>query len=72
MLVPVKVEAPLRPPSKTLNSGSLPSHEREAGQSSTRVQHTELERGEFGTVVSEVAVITTTITTHKRYRVEDA
>lgn len=68
----MKVEAPLHPSSETLESGSLPSYERDAGQSSTRAQHTELERDELGTVVNEVTVVTTTITTHKRYRVEGA
>ena len=68
----MKVEAPLRPSSETLESGPLPSYESDAGQSSTRTQHMELERGKFGTVVNEVTVVTTTITTHKRYRVEDA
>jgi len=73
-LVPVKVESvptPLRSSSETLESGSLPPYG-DAGQSSTRAQHVELERGELGTIVNEVAVVTTTVTTHKRYRVEDA
>ena len=58
--------------SGTLESRSPPSYEGDAGQSSTRAQHTELERGEFGTVVNEVTVVTSTVTTHKRYRVEGA
>ena len=40
--------------------------------SETRAQHVELERGELGTVVTEFTVATTTVTTHKIYRVEDA
>ena len=74
-LVPVKVEGaftPLRLSSETLESGSLPSYEGDAGQSSTRAQHMELGRDELGTVVNEVTVVTSTVTTHKRYRVEDA
>jgi len=75
-LVPMKVEgtsAPLRPSSETLGSGSLPSYG-DVGQSSTCAQHMELERGELGTVINEVTVVntTSTVTTHKRYRVEDA
>ena len=44
--------------------------------SSTHTQHTELESEEFGTIVKEVTVVTTTstntVTTQKRYRIEDA
>ena len=72
-LVPVEVEGmptSLRPSSETLESGSLPPYG-DAGQSSARAQHMELERGELGTIVNEVTVVTTTATTHKRYRVED-
>ena len=58
--------------SGALESGSLPSYESDAGQSSTRVQHTELECDESGTVVNEVTVVTTTVTTRKKYRVDDA
>ena len=70
----MKVEGaptPLRPSSGILESGSLPPYG-DAGQSSARAQHVELERGELGTIVNEVTVVTTTVTTHKRYRVEDA
>ena len=69
----MKVErssTPLPPSSETLESGSLPPY-RDAGQSSTRAQHVVLERNELGTVVNEITVVTTTVTTHKRY-VEDA
>ena len=40
---------------------------------STRVQHIGPERDEFGTIVNEVTTVTTTstVTTHKRYQVED-
>jgi hypothetical protein len=64
----VEVERVLTP------SGSLPPYDGDAGQSSTRAQHTESEYDEFGTVVNEVTVVTTTstVTTRKRYRVEDA
>ena len=60
----MKVESASTPP------GSLPSYDGDAGQSSTRTQHTESEHDEFGTVVNEVTVVT--ITTRKKYRVEDA
>jgi hypothetical protein len=49
---------------------SLPPYELDAtGLSSARAQHdAEYERGDFGTIVAEV----TTITTRKKYRLEDA
>ena len=54
--------------SETFDSGSLPSYDGDAtGQSSARAQHAEYERDDFGTVVTEV----TTITTRKKYRVQD-
>ena len=71
----MKVESkstPLRQSLESLEPGSLPSYEGDTGQPSTRTQHTELERDELGTVVNEVTVVTTTVTTRKRYRVEDA
>jgi len=71
-LIPVKVEgtsAPSQVLSERLGSGSLPPYDGDAyGQSSTRAQHAERERDDFGTIVTEV----TTITTRNRYRVEDA
>jgi len=74
----VKVESTLTPsrPSETLGSGSLPPYDGDAtGQSSTHAQHAESEQDEFGTIVNEVTVVTTnstsTVTTRKRYRVED-
>jgi hypothetical protein len=70
----VKIEgafAPARSSFETLESGSLPSYEGDAGQSSTRAQQAESERDDLGTVVNEVTVVTTTVTTRKRYRVED-
>jgi hypothetical protein len=72
-LIPVKVEGiftPSQPSSETLGSGFPPSYDAEAtvGQSSTRAQHAESERDDFGTIVTEV----TTVTTRRRYRVEDA
>ena len=64
----MKVESVFTPP------GSLPSYDGDAGQSSTRAQHTDSEHDEFGTVVNEVTVVTTTstVTTRRKYRVEDA
>ncbi|KAF9648161.1 hypothetical protein BDM02DRAFT_2342340 [Thelephora ganbajun] len=73
-LLPVKVEGTVTPSQsspETLGSGPLPSYEDGAsGQSSTRAQHTESERDDFGTIVTEVTTVTTT--TRRRYRVEDA
>ena len=79
-LTPVKVErvsVPSQTSSETLGSGLPPSYHGDAtGQSSTHTQHTESEHDEFGTIVSEVTVVTTnstsTVTTRKKYRVEDA
>ena len=66
---------PSQPSTEALCSGSLPSYDGDVtGQSSTHAQHGEFERDEFGTTVNEVTVVTTvsTVTTRKRYRVEDA
>jgi len=77
-LISVKIESASTPSqslSEKLGSGSLPSHDGDTtGQPSTCVQHGESERDEFGTIVNEVTVVTTTstVTTRKRYRVEDA
>jgi hypothetical protein len=68
-LLPVKTEGPsarLRSSSEALDDGD-PSV-----QSSTYAQHSESEYDELGTVVNEVTVVTTTVTTRRRYRVEDA
>ena len=71
------VFAPSLSPSETLGSGSPPLYDGDAtGQSSARAQHVESEHDEFGTIVNEVTVVTTTststVTTRKKYRVEDA
>ena len=60
---------------ETLGPDLLPSYDGDAtGQSSTHAQHADSERDEFGTIVNEVTVVTTTstVTTRKRYRAEDA
>ena len=64
--------APPRLPLEIPAPAPLPLYERDAGQPSNRTQHTELECDELGTVVNEVTVVTTTVTTRKKYRVEDA
>ena len=79
-LVPVKTHDMFRSsqsPSEAVGSGSLPPYiEDTTGQSSTSTQRVGSEHDGFGTIVNEVTVVTTvtnsTITTHKRYRVEDA
>jgi hypothetical protein len=71
-LIPVNVVGLLTLSSEALGSGSLPSYDGDAGQPSTRAQHTESEHDEFGTVVTEVTTTTTVVTTHKKYRVEEA
>ena len=66
-LIPVKVEP--RSPNETGEHGFPPSYEGdETGQSSTRTQRAESERDDLGTIVTEV----NTVTTRRRYRVEDA
>ena len=63
----MKVEP--RSPNETGGQESPPLYEGdETGQPSTRAQHAESERDDFGTIVTEV----TTVTTRRRYRVEDA
>ena len=73
-LIPVKIEGtptPPQPSSDTPGSDPLPSYDPGAtGQSSTHTQQ-ESEKDEFGTIVSEVTVVTSTVTTRKRYRVEE-
>ena len=69
-LIPVKVEGVLNPSrrsSEALGSGSLPPYDGDAtGRSSTHAQHAESERDDFGTIVTEVTILTT----RKKYRVE--
>jgi len=77
-LVPVSIEGKSTPSqsqssSKTLGLGPPPTYDGDAtGKPPTRAQHVEAEQDEFGTIVSEVTVVTTTTTTRKKYRVEDA
>ena len=70
-LIPVKVESATTPSSSSsgnFDSGSLPSYDGGvAGQFNARTRHAESEHDDFGTIVSEVTVVTT----HKRYRVPD-
>ena len=72
-LIPVRVEGvspPSRSPFETPGSGPLPSYDgATTGQSSTRAQHVESDRDDFGTIVTEVTTTVTTI--RKKYRVED-
>ena len=75
MLIPVEVEGTSAPSSQSLSEtlgSDIPPLYNAAGEPPIRTQHAELERDEFGTIVNEVTVLTTTVTTHKRYRVEDA
>lgn len=75
--IPVKVENALSPSqllSDILGSGSPPTYDGQATEpeTSTRTQNVESEHEEYGTVVTEVTVVNSTITTRKKYRVEDA
>ena len=72
-LIPVTVEGvytPSRPSSEAPGSSFPPSYDGDTiGQPSTNfTQHAESERDGFGTIVTEVTVVTT----RKRYRVEGA
>ena len=59
--------------SGTIGSDFLPPYDGgTTGQPSAHTQHVGFEHDGLGTVVNEVTVVTTTTTTHKRYRVEDA
>jgi len=74
-LIPVTVAGASMPSSfsfKMSEPEPAPSYGTDAGQSSTRTQHTEFERDKLGTMVNEVTVVTTTVTTSKRYRLEEA
>jgi len=71
-LIPMRVEGistPLQLLSETLGSSCLPSYDGEStgGQSSTRAQQVESERDDFGTVVTEITIVTT----RNKYRVGD-
>jgi len=69
-LVPVNVKG-VSTPSQSESSGSLPPYIGGAtGQSSAHTHHAESESDDFGTIVTEIT--TSTVTTRKRYRVEDA
>ena len=75
-LIPVSVEgvfAPSQPSfNETLGPGSLPPYDGNATrQSSAHTRPMESDGNEFGTIVNEVTVLTTTVTTRKRYWVEE-
>lgn len=56
-------------------SASLPPYVEDPIEQSSRTEHMESEQDEFGTTVTKVTVITTvtknTVTTRKKYRVEN-
>jgi len=54
--------------SETSGSGLPPSYDEDGRDSSAHTRHAELEDDYFGTIVTEVTVVTT----RKRYRVGDA
>ena len=76
-LIPVKADGVSTPSvslSNTLGSEPPPSHDGSATEqfsTCTCAQRTESECDELGTV-NEVTVVTTTVTTRRRYRPEDA
>jgi len=73
-LIPMEVEDTVTTPCSSLGTvqpRSLPPYDGDPGGSSTHTQHTEAGSDESGTFVNEVTVVTTTVTTRKRYRAED-
>ena len=60
------VDTPLQSSSETLGFGLPPYGENQTGQSSDHVQHVGSEHDGFGTVVTEVTIVTT----RKKYRVD--
>ena len=76
-MIPVEVEGTFTQPvqpfyaSKTPDSDFPPLYD-PTERPPAHAQRAGLERDEFGTIVNEVTVLNTTVTTHKRYRVEDA
>lgn len=67
-LIPEEATTP-QPLYEALGLGPLPPYdENEPEQPPAHVQHVEQERDDFGTVVTEVTIVTT----RKKYRVEDA
>jgi len=68
-LIPVEVESmdtPLQSSSETFGLGLPPYDLNESDQSSSHAQHVGSERDDFGTVVTEVTIVTT----RKKYRVD--
>ena len=58
-----------RSPLETVGQEVPPSYQGDTiGEPTARAQRTESERDEFGTIVTEVTIVTT----RRRYRVEDA
>ena len=73
-LIPVRVEGTVPAPQSPRDTPPLYDGRATGSEPpSTRVQHIGSERDEFGTIVNEVTTVTTTstVTTRKRYRVED-
>ena len=73
-LIPVTAGGTPMPPHRPFEAegpGPLPLYKEAPGQPHVRTHSVEYERDELGTVVNEVTVVTTTITTRKRFRVED-
>ena len=73
-LIPAKTEGVFAPRTPLNTAGpvrSPPPYDRDVAQSSTRAEHTESGHDEPGKFMNEVTVVTTTVTTRKRYRVED-
>ena len=66
----------ISPPSQTSPGsnclGPFPTHDGGATALRPSVHHVVSEHDEFGTIVKEVNVVTTTTTTYKKYRIEEA
>ena len=73
-LIPVKTEGAFAPRTSLDTAEparSPPSYDRDEVPSSTRAEHTESGQDELGTFINKVTVVTTTVTTRERYRVEN-
>lgn len=57
---------------RTPNAGATPPNDGDATGTPTQTQHAEYERDDFGTIVTEITTVTNTISTRKKYRVDDA
>ena len=68
----MRTESIPHPSLRAAEPGSRLSYDGDSGGSFTHSDRTEPGSDELGKFVDEVSVVTTTVTTRKRYRVKDA